>query len=248
MPTFKTPALVLRAYDFSEADRILVLFTQHHGKIKGVAKGVRKTASRLKACLGWLTRAELQLAGRDHQDLYRIIQGQLLESYPRLKGSLDALGAAARMAELLFALTPDQQPLPEIYELAETALSLWDAGADSTLVGIWFEWMFLERMGHRPRVEACRHCGANAEVLAYHAEHEDTFCRACRPKGGYALSAGARKALSKILSGHPALLPRLRLPADAEIQIQALLDEVIRRHLGRPLKSESFHQAVKRLK
>jgi DNA repair protein RecO (recombination protein O) len=248
MPTFKTAALVLRAYDFSEADRVLVLFTRGLGKVKGVARGVRRTASRLNGCLGWLSLSDLQLAARtEPTELYRITQGQLLHAYPRLKENLAALGRAARMAEILFALTPDHQPLPEIFELAETALKLWDAGISPALAGVWFEWMFLERMGHRPRVERCRDCGSESGVLAYRAEHDGVTCRACSSQGGLVLSAGTRRVLARVISAHPALLPRLALSAENEHEIQALLDAVWRAHLGRPLKSESFQRAVEEL-
>jgi DNA repair protein RecO (recombination protein O) len=248
MPTLRTPALVLRAYDFSEADRVIVLFTQTLGKVKGVAKGVRRTASRLNGCLGWLSRAELQLAGRENQDLFRITQGQLLQSYPHLKENLPALGRAARMAELLFSLTHDHQPLPEIFELAETSLSLWDAGTDPNMVGTWFEWMFLDRMGYRPQVEVCQQCGNDTEHMSYHPETDGITCRACRPHGGIVLSAGTRKMLNKLIASHPTLLPSLRLGEDAQTQIQTLLDSIIRNHLGRPLKSDSFQRAVCDLK
>ncbi len=248
MPTIKTLALVLRAYDFSEADRVMVLFTQSLGKVKGVAKGVRRSTSRLNGCLGWLSRSELQLAGHEHKELYRITQGQLLHSYPHLKENLEALGRAARMAELLLNLTQDHHPLPEIFELAETALNLWDAGTDPGVVGMWFEWMFLERMGYRPQTELCQHCGNEAEHMAYHAEHHGVTCRTCRPHGGLFLSAGVRKILQRLITSHPALLPRLRVNEDAAAQIQALLDTLIRDHLGRPLKSDSFQRAVRELK
>jgi DNA repair protein RecO (recombination protein O) len=247
MPTFQTPALVLRAYDFSEADRVIVLFTRTLGKVKGVARGVRRTASRLSGCLGWLSHSELQLAGQEHRDLYRITQGQLLHAYPKLKENLEALGSAARMAEILFSLTPDQQPLPEIFELAETALSLWDAGLSPALVSIWFEWMFLERMGHRPQVDTCQDCGREGVALAYHAEHEGVSCRACRTQGGLTLSAGTCRVLAKLISGHPARLSRLVLSAENTTEIQVLLDAVWRAHLGRPFKSESFRHAIEAL-
>jgi DNA repair protein RecO (recombination protein O) len=247
MPTFQTPALVLRTYDFSEADRVVVLFTRTLGKVKGVARGVRRSASRLSGCLGWLSFSELQLAGQEHRELYRITQGQLQHAYPKLKENLEALGRAARMAEILFSLTPDQQPLPEIFELAETALSLWDAGISAALVSAWFEWMFLERMGHRPQVESCQECGSQGVTLAYHAEHDGVSCRACRTQGGLALSPGTCRVLAKLISGHPARLSRLALSAENEAEIQVLLDAVWRAHLGRPLKSESFQRAVKEL-
>lgn len=247
MPTFRTSALVLRAYDFAEADRVLVLFTRTLGKVKGVAKGVRRSASRLNGCLGWLSLAELQLAGQEHRELYRITQGQLIQAYPKLKDNLEALARASRLAEILFSLTPDHQPLPEIFELAETALNLLDAGVSPALASVWFEWLFLERMGHRPQVEHCQDCGQAGDVLAYHAQHDGVSCRACRTQGGLTLSPGTRRVLAKLISGHPAHLPRLCLSAGNEAEIQALLDSVWCAHLGRPLKSESFQRAVHEL-
>lgn len=244
MPQFQTRALVLRTYDFSEADRIIVLFTEKQGKCRAVAKGVRRTTSRLAGSLGWLSFSELQLHGQEHRELFRITQAQLLHAYPRLKKNLESLGRAARMAELIFHLAPDHQVLPEIFELLVSGLTLLDSGTGRQPVAAWFEISFLERMGYRPGLEACRQCGQDREAMAYHPESGGMLCRNCCAQGGVLLSPGSRRVLLKLMASAPGQVPRLQWNASMEKEIRALLDSIIRFHVGKPLNSDSFCRAV----
>jgi len=65
VPLYTADALVLRTYKLGEADRIVTIFTQGHGKIRAVAKGIRKTTSKFGARLEPMSRVALQWAGRD---------------------------------------------------------------------------------------------------------------------------------------------------------------------------------------
>lgn len=247
MPSFQTAAIVLRAYDFSEADRVLVLLTQRCGKLRAVAKGVRRHSSRLAGCLEWLSLSEVQLYGRETRELFRVLQGRLQTSYPRLKTDLPALGQAARMAEILGELLPDRQQLPEIFALATASLSLLEGGLACTLVGMWFDISILALLGYGPDLRACQECGTAGARLAFHADAGGLLCRVCRPLGGVDLSAGSRRMLAQLLHCRPAWLPRLRVPRQIEHEITAMLAAALRQHLGRELKTETFRRAVTEL-
>ncbi len=244
MPVFRTPALVLRTYDFSEADRVLVLFTRNYGQLRAVARGVRRTCSRLGGCLGLLSLAELQLHGHEHRDLFLVTQGQLLGAFPRLKSDLERLGRAARIAELVSGLTPDRQPLPEVFDLAVQALTLLEEGLPQETVGLWFEIAFLDRTGYRPRLDACLACGREETFLAYHPASGGVLCRACQPAGGHNVSAGTRRLLQKLLTCEVDWLRRLRFEPALREEAERVLDEALQYQLGRGLKTDHFRQAV----
>jgi DNA repair protein RecO (recombination protein O) len=244
MPVTRTPAIVLKTYDFAEADRILVLFTEAQGRLRAVAKGVRRLHSRLAGSAGWLVLSELQLSGGEHRDLFLVTQGQTMRAYPRLKCDLVALGRAARMAELVLELTPERQPLPECFTLLVSALEALEAGLGPALVGIWFELVLLDRLGYRPDLAACQVCGAAEGEAAFHADLGGLACRACRPGHGVPLTRGARALGARLLAARTDGLRSLRLSGAQEAELSAALEAAVDQQLGRRLKSDTFRRAV----
>lgn len=244
MPATRTPALVLKTYNFAEADRILVLFTRDQGKLRAVAKGVRRLHSRLAGSAAWLVLAELQLSGGEHRDLFLLTQGQTLRAYPRIKGDLVALGRAARMAELVLELTPDRQPLPECFSLLVSGLEALEAGLPRVLVGLWFELALLDRLGYRPGLSECLVCGAPAGEAAYHADLGGVACRQCRPACGAPLTRGTRALSARLLAAGVDGLRALRLSPDQERELSTMLEAAVDHQLGRRLKSDTFRRAV----
>lgn len=242
MPSFRTPAIILRTYDFSEADRVLVLFTLAQGKLRAVAKGVRRTTSRLAGSLGLLSLAELQLYGSEQRELFLITQAQVEKSFGRLKSDLAALARAARMAELISELTPERQPLPEVFELIVDGLGLLESGICPDVAGTWYEASLLDRLGYRPGLEACLQCGA--EALAYHPDLGGVACRRCRPAGGLPLSRGGSVLLEKLRVNGPEWVRRLRIPPDLQREVTAVLEAAVFHQIGRNLKSDVFRRAV----
>jgi DNA repair protein RecO (recombination protein O) len=163
MPAFRTSAIVLNAYDFSEADRVMVLFTREEGKIRALAKGVRRSRSRLAGCLGLLTLSELQLHGKENQELLLVTQGQLETAFPGLKVDLEALGQAGRMAELIDRMIPERQSQAPVFDLLLAGLRLLEEKQRPAVVGIWFEISLLELLGYRPRLDSCHVCSQEKE-------------------------------------------------------------------------------------
>ncbi len=247
MSTCCTSGLVLRTYDFSEADRVIVLFTRERGKVRGIAKGVRRSRSRLAACLGWLSLSELQLYGKETRELMLVTQGQLENAFPGLKTDLTALGQAARICELVDGLTPERQPLPGIFNLLMAALGLLETGVRPSLAGTWFEVGLLNQLGYRPVLQTCQLCQCDSKTMAYHVETGGVVCRACRPAGGISISPGARRLLERLIRFPADKVQRLHLHHKLQGEITALLDAAVHYQLGRKLKSDIFRQAVAKL-
>jgi DNA repair protein RecO (recombination protein O) len=248
MPIFRTQAVVLRAYDFQEANRVLVLFTREHGKVRAVVKGVRKPGSKLAAGLSLFTHADLALHGLDHQDLWLVTQAQPRRVHQRLKANLEALGRAARLVEILNGLTPDRQTAFEVFDLLISALALFDQPVVPAAAGAWAEVNLLARLGYWPRLEACALCGETGGELRYDAAHGLAHCRTCCPgAGGRVLTAGTRTLLQNLSGKGPDWVQRIRLDGQLLREISAFLDEALVYQLGTPLKSDGFCRAVEAL-
>jgi DNA repair protein RecO (recombination protein O) len=181
--TYKTEAIVLRSLRFSEADRILHIYTSERGRIGAIAKGVRKTKSRFGAGLEPLSHVELM-----HQEgageLQTVTGVELLDSHRRTREDSYKLNVGLIGAEAMLRLFGE----PEPNERAFTALSRFletldaleiEAGKPPTdpLV-LSFQLKLLWVAGYLPHLTSCVECGAVDDLVAFSARAGGAVCRA----------------------------------------------------------------------
>jgi hypothetical protein len=132
MTLYRDHALVLRTYKLGEADRIVVLLTQDHGKVRTVAKGVRKTTSRHGARLEPIAHVRVQLyRGRE---LDTVTQVETVDSFSAIRHDLDRLGRAAILLEAIEAVTLEREPDPRLFALLLGGLRTLEAADRPLLV------------------------------------------------------------------------------------------------------------------
>ncbi|MEG3067513.1 MAG: DNA repair protein RecO [Syntrophaceticus schinkii] len=107
MGIYKAEAIVLRSIVYGEADRILTLFTREDGKVSAIAKGVRKTTSRLRGAVQLFSHTRLVLySGRS---LDTVSQGEAEDEFSYLERDLECFATASYCAELVSRLTPERE-------------------------------------------------------------------------------------------------------------------------------------------
>lgn len=153
----KVEAVVLEHHEWGEADRLLTLFTREHGRMRAVAKGVRRLRSRKAGHLEPFTRVALVLArGRD---LWIVTQAETLEANLALHGDLEGIGYASYVVELLERLTYEEGPNPNLYRLLVDTLRRLDENLDPPgLILRYFELHILNLAGFRPELAECIAC------------------------------------------------------------------------------------------
>ncbi len=122
-----TEACILKRMDYGEADRILTIFTPNQGKLRAIAKGARRTTSRLAGHVEPFTRSQLQLASG--RELAIVTQGEVRESFPHLRGTLWHATTAYYLAELLDKFTEDHSEHRDLYTLLIETLRRLDEDA-----------------------------------------------------------------------------------------------------------------------
>jgi DNA repair protein RecO (recombination protein O) len=194
---YRDEGIVLRTYRLGEADRIVVFLTKGRGKVRAVAKGVRKTRSKFGSRLEPLSHCALQFYEGRELDL--VTQADSIDHFRGVRDDLDRIGRGVSMLEIADQLAQEGEVNPQLYRMLLGALRTLEV-SDSPLVTPAFFWKVLALEGYRPEVGMCVQCGADDEPLvAFDLESGGLLCRTCRR--GTAVSADAVELLRQILGG-----------------------------------------------
>ncbi len=223
--------IVLRTYKLGESDRIVSLVTERHGKVRAVAKGVRKTKSRFGARLEPIRHVAIQLY--EGRELDTVTQAESIDHFAAIRSDLDRLTRAVTMLEAVDQLAQEREPNPRLYQMLLGALRSLEV-RDAPLVVAGFYWKVLALEGFRPIVEGCVNCGVEDGLVAFDLEEGGTLCAEHRQ--GSAISLEAVEVLRLILGGR--LGEALNQPVGAvAFEVDNLATRAMEHHLERRLRS-----------
>jgi DNA repair protein RecO (recombination protein O) len=230
---YRDEGVVLRTYKLGEADRIVVLCTRGHGKVRAVAKGVRKTKSRFGGRLEPTSHIALQLY--EGRELDIVTQVESLDAFRGIRDDLDRIARASSMLEVVDQMAQEGHANPPLYKMLVGALRALDAH-DSPLVVAGFFWKLLALEGYRPILDACAECGTTERLVAFDVDAGGVLCADHRR--GSAVSPEAIELMRRILGGQlGGALNEPPSPATHEVDHLAL--RAVEHHLERRLRSTS---------
>ncbi len=202
MSLYRDEAVVLRTQKLGEADRIVSLLTRRHGRVRAVAKGVRRTSSRFGARLEPFMFVDVQLyEGRSLDTVTQVETiapyGQTLAGdYPRYTAGTAMLETAERFTDA------EREPALQQFLLLLGALRTLSQDAhDPALVLDAYLLRSLAVAGWAPSFEDCARCGLPGPHRAFAVAAGGSVCSGCRPPGSAAPSAPALQLLSALLTG-----------------------------------------------
>jgi DNA repair protein RecO (recombination protein O) len=238
---YRTEGLILRRGDFGEADRLLMLATPA-GKRRVVAKGVRKTTSKLAGHIELFTRASLLLAVGRNLDI--LTQSQIVNGHSTLRRELPRLSCAYYAAELYDRFTEEEDENRALFDLVAEAFAALDLSANPDLVLRAYELRLLHLTGYRPHLH---HCAVCQELLTEDADRFSpvlggVICPRDRAADRTALAmSGPTFRLLRYLQGQPLeAIEALRLSPEVRGEAERLLRAYLRHLLERDLKSVAF--------
>ncbi len=159
---YTTEAIVLSRFDYGEADRIMTLITPGGGKLKAIAKGVRRQKSRLGGSVEPFAELRLVLAHGRTFDV--VTEVAVLHPWLNLRDDLVSFGTASYIAELASGTMEERHPSETVYLLLKRAYEILDAGMAPSRVARWFEMRLADELGVRPEVDRCVECGRLLEA------------------------------------------------------------------------------------
>jgi DNA repair protein RecO (recombination protein O) len=238
---YRDEGVVLRTIKLGEADRIVTFLTPGHGKVRAVAKGVRKTSSRFGARLEPAGRVALQCYRGRELDV--VTQVETLEANRVLREEYVLLTHAVPMLEAVDQVAPEHEPNPGLYRMLTGALRTL-ADLRNPLVTPAFFWKLLSLEGIHPMLDGCARCGgdegdADAALVAFDLDEGGALCRACARGGGRPLSHAALHLMRTILGGG---LNRAfaQAPGPEAHEVEQLGIRAVEHHVERRLRSTAL--------
>lgn len=230
MSLYRCNGVVLRTYPLGEADRIISFVTDTNGKVRAVAKGIRKTKSRIGARLEPGTHVSL-LIFKARGDLDIVSQADTINPHKHIRADLDRLTHAASLLEAVDLVSQEGQTDSQLYRMLVGALKSLDE-ADSPLMVSAFYWRVLAHEGFEPSLHTCVRCGSTEDLAGFDPAGGGALCR--RDAVGSRISKEALRLLRMIVDGQvTAVLREPATPATYEVEklATAALEHVLERRL-----------------
>ncbi|WP_199442295.1 DNA repair protein RecO [Umezawaea beigongshangensis] len=233
---YRDTGVVLRVQKLGEADRIITLLTQRHGKLRAVAKGVRRTTSKFGARLEPFGHVDAQFYPGRTLDIVTQVQTLdafgvgLVSDYQRYTAGCAVLETADRLA------AEEGEPALRLYLLVTGALrALATTDRDPSLVLDAFLLRAMSFAGWAPAVDECARCGEAGPHRAFSVQGGGVMCDGCRPPGSSSPASDTLRLLAALLHGRWAVVDGVSPSARREAS--GLVAAHLQWHLERQLRS-----------
>ncbi len=235
MASYKDEGVVLRTTRLGEADRIVTIVTPEHGKVRAVAKGIRRTRSRLGSRLDPMT--HVSLACWKGRELDVVTAVEVIDHFRGVRENLDKMPTAFTMLEAVDHVAVERQPMPAVFKLLAGALGALAGEGGPVLLGAFLlKLLVLEGVGPSPH--DCARCGqvggGAGGLVAFDPQAGGFVCGRCR--SGRAVAPETLELVRQFLGG--GLRAALATPASrATAEVERLATLATEHHLERRLRS-----------
>jgi DNA repair protein RecO (recombination protein O) len=237
MESSRCEGIILGLSDYGEADRLVTLFTLEHGKLKGLAKGAKRSFRRFGGILEPFARIQAQVVIRG--GLSRLLGADAATIYPRIREDLQKIAHAGYASEAVDLLLPEGLANARMFRLLAAYLEHLDASPSSLSDRRFFEMNLLNILGYCPALEQCASCGSGLAGLPerFAGGAGGLLCGRCG-RGNRTVSLGTVNLLKESLrTGRFGAVNFL--PAQL-VEAGYILDPAIASQVSRPFKSLAF--------
>lgn len=246
----RATGIVIRSFDYGESDRIVTLFTLEWGKIKGIAKGARRSRRRFSNSLDLFCHVRILFFEKEERSLTRIDQCDVVEFFPALSQDIAKMSYASYFAEMVDAMVGERAVHKGVFDLLRMFLSTVNMKEPREEMLRIFEIRLLSLLGYRPNLSSCTHCRRprdRLERIYFVPARGGILCeRCCSTKEGFfILAMGTVRLLEKSVETDLSKIHRLRFSSRSLEESREILPRFIQHHLHRELKSLRFLESIK---
>jgi DNA repair protein RecO (recombination protein O) len=249
MPAHKTEAIVLQSMDFGERDKLITLLTKRYGKLKGIAKGAKKSKKRFAGTLEIFSYVSLNFFEKENLGLARIEGVSLIEPFSKINESIEKVTYGSYFVELANEMVGEREENKAIFSLLLYFLRLLNREKVNEDYVRIFEVRLLTLLGYQPQLEKCLICETELgpdTVNWFSLKRGGVVCPKChRGIEDIPISLGTSRILKAARSYPLSKIKRIRFTAQASKESRQILSNFVEYQLGKRLKSLQFLEQVK---
>ncbi|WP_163653079.1 DNA repair protein RecO [Listeria sp. PSOL-1] len=238
----KCEGIVIKQSSYKEADKIVVLYTRELGKIGMVARGAKKTRSRLAAVTQLYTHGQFTFFSGNKKGLMALKQGDVLTNFVSIHQDIFLTAYASYVCELLDKATEERKKNPYLYELVYQILCDIDEGYDPQILTNIFEMKMLNVLGLYPVMDRCAICGQVEGHFDFSTRSNGIICHRCFEKDPYRLHLPENvvKLLRLFYIFQLDRLGNISVKDETKVLLQKTIDTYYDENSGLYLKSRKF--------
>lgn len=237
----KIEGIVIRSIDYGESNKIITIYSRENGKIGMMARGAKKTNSRLSSVSQLFTYGSYLY--RSSRGLGTLSQGEAINSFRSIREDLFKTAYAAYIVELADKLTEDHVASSSLFNLLYYSLDYINENYDEEVITFIYETKMLVFAGITPQLNNCAFCGKSAnEYVAFSVKEGGFLCQRCITTDPHyiRISIAAQKLLKLFLTMDITRLGKISLKRSTRTEIKRVLSEYYDAYSGLHLKSKRF--------
>jgi len=237
-----TEAIILQTTDFAEWDRIVSVYTKDFGKIRGIAKGAKRSRKRFGSALEPFTHNELFFVEKETQGLVRFERCHILNLFSEIAHDLKKVIYGSYFLELVNTMTPEKEKNPEIFSLLLFFINLLkEKDFREDLLRI-FELRLFSLLGYQPQFLSCTICGQEFRVeekYRFSVKRGGIVCSKCLVKhpGLLPMSNGTIRIFQQVQNLTLLKINRIFFSPSANAEGKMIFGKFLEYHVGRRPKS-----------
>jgi len=236
---------VLDTAPWRERDKLVTLFTESDGKVRGIAHGAARSVKRFGGRLERLNRVRVGYFEKEGQDLVRLDDVELVEQAFALQKEIVVAASLAYVSEIAGEFVREKEPDRRYYRLVGATIEAFRGGAEAKVALGYFEYWTARLHGIFPDLEACDRCGAllSGQGARISVNEGSAMCPGCaRGDAGRTLplSAGALTVAATLRRARPATLAGVTFPGRALEELAAATRSALVSFVGHAFQSSAF--------
>jgi len=249
---YEASAFVLSSIDYGESDRIVTLFTDDYGKIRGIAKGARRSRRRFANAIELFSHCRILFSRKSRDGLCLVENSDVIDHYAGIREHLGKTMAAAYMIELTDRFAVEGKRSRKVFRLLQDFFTFLEGQRYCEECLRFFELRLMQLSGYDPVLEGCVCCSTpldDMEAPCFCAADGGVLCRKCshRRADTIPVSVGTLKLLLMSKEMDMEKINRLILSRQSSRESRAILESFIRFTLGRELQSARILREIEQL-
>ncbi len=246
---FQTDGIVLKSIKLNESDKIVTIFSQNYGKIRAIAKGIRKTKSHFGSSMENLTLVKI-LAFKG-KNLNIVSQTEIINSFFSQSRDLNRYGLAIQCAEIVDKISVDEDPNEPIYELFKDTLMLLKDEENPVLLVESFKWKLFSILGYQPELNKCINCNQYIKKNKHYIfdiQKGGIICTSCQEANNYyqiEITEYGLRLLKRIIDASLGMIHNKKVVQSALYELIKITDRYMSYHFEIENQSKQFLNKLK---